>query len=335
MAENSEWLRRSWNESKPAECLVIAFGGLAGRLGGAGGRRATDRHLETEHNGMPPHEFVRTCERAGATHAIFCRDLQQAWYLRGVPNKPQGGFDAVVDELRAEIAHLRPRRVVTVGASMGGYAAIRSAVALGANACVAFAPQCLVDSTERAAAELPPMPFDDGLKALKRVLWVEGKAMPSLAEIVRKAAPAASPRGSGDGERQAPSLLELEVHVGANERGDVQEVAMLLEAVEEVTAQAATATAATATAATATAATAEYGRPWIRMHVVEHAGKDHNVVTSLRDDGQLDAVLRKWIGEPIAPSATAAAATGNGGGGGHSGGGDALPAGTRQCAAGK
>ena len=75
---------------------------------------------------------------AGATHALFCRDTFQAWYCRGTPDARTGGFAAVVAALRSEIDALRPARVVTIGASMGGYAAVRAALALGADELLAF-----------------------------------------------------------------------------------------------------------------------------------------------------------------------------------------------------
>lgn len=65
---------------------------------------------------------------------------------------------------------------------MGGYAAVRVGLALGADVALAFSPQVLIDSTERAEAELPSMPFDDLLRGLKRVLWIEGQRMLSLVE---------------------------------------------------------------------------------------------------------------------------------------------------------
>ena len=187
--ENMEegWLRRSYDVGTSAAAgstLVIAFGGLAGRLGGAGGVRVGDRHQEAGHAGQPAHEFVAACRRAGVSHTLFCRDMQQAWYLRGTDDEPRGGFAAVIAALRKELDALRPARLVTLGASMGGYAAIRAGISLGAHVAIAFSPQVLVDSTAREDAQLPRMPFDELLRHLKRVLWLEGQQMTSLVEAV-------------------------------------------------------------------------------------------------------------------------------------------------------
>ena len=68
-------LRRSYPSPVPAEgvsTLVIAFAGLQQAIGGGLG------------GGVPPHEFVRACGRAGAHACLFVRDACRSWYLRGV-----------------------------------------------------------------------------------------------------------------------------------------------------------------------------------------------------------------------------------------------------------
>ena len=259
----TEWMIRSWTtqEIPPTASdttIVIAFAGLAGSLGGAGGRRVGDRHEDGgRHAGLPPHEFVNACQRAGANYSIFCRDLRQAWYLRGTPQKPQGGFDAVVAALQAEIDSLKPARILTLGASMGGYAAIRAGLALGADQIVAFAPQALVDSTARAEANLPTMPFDDLLRQLKRVLWMEGVQMTSLVESV------------GCSEK----ATAIEIHVGSREEGDLLEADMVKVASES-------------------RREAGWGISCV-VHV--HQGRDHNLVTAMRDTGELHELLARQV----------------------------------------
>ena len=55
---------------------------------------------------------------------------------------------------------------------MGGYAAIRAGLALRADTVLAFGPQVVLDSRERAALSLRASPFDRSLRALE----AEGKA---------------------------------------------------------------------------------------------------------------------------------------------------------------
>ena len=100
--------------------------------------------------GVARHEFVGTAKRAGATHALFLKDPHEAWYLRAAKAASSTAFggDGNGDEyanvtavVAQEVRRLRPRRLVTIGASMGGYAAVRVGLALGADAVLAFGPQ--------------------------------------------------------------------------------------------------------------------------------------------------------------------------------------------------
>ena len=122
--------------------LVVAFAGADSALGGG------------VDGGVASHQFVRACERAGVRHVLFVRDALRAWYLRGLGTDPWGeegldtqlsqasqgdgyrhqaehGRDEPCDDfsgllalLGREIAAARPARVVTVGSSMGGCAAL-------------------------------------------------------------------------------------------------------------------------------------------------------------------------------------------------------------------
>lgn len=172
------------------DTMVIAFGGLQQRVGGGHG------------GGVPPYEFVRSCQRAGARHALFVRDPTRSWYLRGVSGDDGGAsdvggvagarlraaggswsFGGMVSALRAEVRRLRPRRVVTIGSSMGGYAAVRAGIELGVDLAIAFSPQVLVDPTARTQAALGSMHFDDLLSWLRVVGGVEGFDLTSLVQV--------------------------------------------------------------------------------------------------------------------------------------------------------
>eukprot|EP00746_Dinoflagellata_sp_MGD_P009346 gnl/MRDRNA2_/MRDRNA2_118970_c0_seq1.p1 gnl/MRDRNA2_/MRDRNA2_118970_c0~~gnl/MRDRNA2_/MRDRNA2_118970_c0_seq1.p1 ORF type:complete len:273 (-),score=58.34 gnl/MRDRNA2_/MRDRNA2_118970_c0_seq1:222-1040(-) len=268
-SNEDSWLLRSYDEhaaAPPDTTLIIAFAGLAGRLGGRGGSRDGDVYKEnTEHAGTPPHEFIKACRHAGVTHAIFCRDLQQSWYLKGTPEK-QGGFDTVVAALRAEIEAVKPVRVVTLGASMGGYAAIRAALTLEADAVIAFSPQVILDSTDRTNAALPVMPFDTLLCQLKRVMWLQGIPMTSLLDVVSTA------------QSRPTTKTCIEVHVGGDEEGDCREADMLRQQIE----------------------TASGG---LSIDVRVWPGHNHNVVTALRDQGILHEMLKQHCAQASSDNA--------------------------------
>jgi hypothetical protein len=84
------------------------------------------------------------------------------------------GFEPMLQAIAA--AAVGYRRVVTYGASMGGYAAIRAAGALGAQRCVAVSPQYSVDPARapwetRWAADRAAIRFDEA--ELERAPGVE------------------------------------------------------------------------------------------------------------------------------------------------------------------
>ena len=171
---------------------MIAFAGADAALGGG------------INGGVPSHEFVRACRRAGVRRALFVRDVLRAWYLRGVGGDGGDSFAGVMAMLQDEIAALRPSRVVTIGSSMGGYAAVRAAIALRADAAVAFAPQVAIDPALRRERALPAAPFDGLLRGLSAVGRIEGFPLESLDDIAVRAAaePAAAAAARPCGRRR-------------------------------------------------------------------------------------------------------------------------------------
>lgn len=256
-------LVRSWDMSSGAAAaptaggtLVIAFAGADAALGGG------------INGGVPSHEFVRACRKAGVRRAIFVRDVLRAWYLRGVGGEHGGSrFEDVMAMLREEIATARPNRLVTIGSSMGGYAAVRAALALNADAALAFAPQVAIDPGTRAERGLPSAPFDGLLNGLKAFGEVEGFPLESLDELVLQMAGAPSPRAT-DG--RAPTAIE--VHCGDADPGDVAEARTLAAAVESVS-------------------QSREGGVGVSCRVKVHQARDHNLVVEMRDSGELHELL--------------------------------------------
>ena len=96
---------------RPSPCatLTIVFGGL-------------DPRVDT----LPPFEFFKTFASSPSlfnTHVLFVRDRQRAWYFHGIHGE-SNGVKSNIAFLRKEIEALDARRVVCVGCSMGGFAAI-------------------------------------------------------------------------------------------------------------------------------------------------------------------------------------------------------------------
>lgn len=113
--------------------LVVAFGGLAGGLG------------------IPPFEFMAAIDSEFSVKRAFVRDRHALWYQRGVE-----GLGSNVGETAAGLRKLVHTadvgRVVFIGCSSGGYAALLFAALVGAHAVLAFSPQTLVAPDRRAAA---------------------------------------------------------------------------------------------------------------------------------------------------------------------------------------
>jgi catechol 2,3-dioxygenase-like lactoylglutathione lyase family enzyme len=115
----------------PAETLLILFGGIAGGVS------------------MPVFEFFRLTSDLPAMKA-FLRDPRRAWYQLGIPGIGESASD-VKAFLDAVIARSQAQRVVTTGASAGGFAALLFGAWCAVDEVVAFSPQTFIDPGNRAA----------------------------------------------------------------------------------------------------------------------------------------------------------------------------------------
>jgi pimeloyl-ACP methyl ester carboxylesterase len=111
--------------------LLLAFGGMAGEL-----------H-------MPPFEFFSLTGEMPVKR-LFVRDLRRAWYHRGVPRHGES-IAAVADSLGELVAAQPVQRLVVVGSSAGGYAALLFGALLGADTVLSFGPQTTLDRGQLAA----------------------------------------------------------------------------------------------------------------------------------------------------------------------------------------
>jgi hypothetical protein len=106
-----------------AATLVVAFAGLRGFLGG-----------------FPAFEFRKILSSVDVKSAFF-RDHYAAWYHRGVVDVGPG-IESVLSRLQE--LQKEAQRVVMVGNSAGGYAALLFGALLGCEA-YAFSPQTFID----------------------------------------------------------------------------------------------------------------------------------------------------------------------------------------------
>jgi pimeloyl-ACP methyl ester carboxylesterase len=114
-----------------SKTMVIAFGGLIGRLG------------------IFPFEFFQSVSAFGVKK-MFVRDRYGCWYQRGVEDAG-ADVESVSDTLARVIAESGVERTVAVGNSAGGYAALLFGHLLDFDEVHAFVPQTLVDPEVRRA----------------------------------------------------------------------------------------------------------------------------------------------------------------------------------------
>jgi hypothetical protein len=115
-------------EEKPFVC--VAFGGISKGLG------------------TPVFEFMRTLSMAGVS-SLFVKDPLQGWYQRpieGLGNNPAEMGKRLSELLRENFPG---KRVVAVGNSMGGFAAIAFGYLSGLNRVIAFSPQTFISQELR------------------------------------------------------------------------------------------------------------------------------------------------------------------------------------------
>jgi hypothetical protein len=81
-------------------------------------------------------------------NTIYLRDLKHNWYLNGVP---QGGetVEEIVSFLKGYIEEWKFPKVVTIGASAGGYGALLFGALLNVNSVMALSPQTFINPLRR------------------------------------------------------------------------------------------------------------------------------------------------------------------------------------------
>lgn len=145
----------------PSPVLVIAFGGLTMSVGG-----------------IPPFEFFRVLNDVAPAKKVFLRDLRQSWYHRGVEGFAPD-IAGVEAGLRRIVAEAEPRKLVTIGASAGGYAALLFGRLLGATEVHAFGPQTFIGPGQRLRH------LDRRWPELWRSLMLSGRYQPRYGDLYR------------------------------------------------------------------------------------------------------------------------------------------------------
>ncbi len=121
MAEDDRSLALVTDFSQQSDRMLISFGGIKGfRV-------------------IPPFEFFNLTQALPAKK-IFVRDFSQSWYQAGLPGLADS-VEGIAAYLREQIKAQGTKRLVLLGNSMGGYAALLFGALLDADVVLAFAPQ--------------------------------------------------------------------------------------------------------------------------------------------------------------------------------------------------
>lgn len=108
-----------------SEALVIVFSGMSTRLS------------------MPPAEFLRTFIKK-ELNLMFVKDFRQCWYQKGLLGISDS-IDETIAFFKQEMSKHNFKKIICVGTSAGGYAAILFGTMLNADEILAFSPQSKVN----------------------------------------------------------------------------------------------------------------------------------------------------------------------------------------------
>lgn len=282
---------RSWThdeEHSLGATLVIAFAGADANIGGAGIA-----------GGVPSFEFANAFRRAGVDRALFVRDALRSWYLRGIGDAGHD-FESVVRVLEREIETVQPSRVITVGCSMGGYAAVRAGLALRAQTILAFGPQVVLEPIERSRLGLPESSFDSLLDSLAANGKAEGFALTSLMEVARGDLASQQPQPqppqsqlrspSSTDSRRAHAHIHVELFAGANCEGDVREANLLQQAIAAMRHH----------REALNHSSGPCIQPAVTCRCTVHPGSDHAIAAAMRASGELHDVLCRAVRAGVA-----------------------------------
>ncbi|WP_067148932.1 hypothetical protein [Pseudotamlana agarivorans] len=118
------------HQHKSSDVVIVAFGGIKNNIG------------------IPIFEFFNMMKNKPCTK-IFVRDIKQSWYHKGIDTaKDILETKSLLKELITSIES-ENKKVIFIGNSAGGYAAIIFGVLLSVDRVLAFAPQTFLGKWKR------------------------------------------------------------------------------------------------------------------------------------------------------------------------------------------
>lgn len=118
--------------------ILLIFGGLAQKIG------------------MPFFEFNNITSGLSRANKIFLRDEYRLWYHLGLPDVGKD-IDAVASFLQQYTTHPSTQKIIAIGNSGGGYAALLFGTILEADEIHAFSPKTFINPIKRIINnDIPP-----------------------------------------------------------------------------------------------------------------------------------------------------------------------------------
>ncbi len=108
--------------SHSSEIMIIAFGAMG--------------NIDS---GEAPFEFIKTLKNLNVSK-VFLRDINRSWYHTGMYEISED-IEGTVSFLKEQINRSAAKRVICIGNSMGGYAALLFGILLKVDYILTFAPQ--------------------------------------------------------------------------------------------------------------------------------------------------------------------------------------------------
>jgi len=115
--------------SHSSDIMIIAFGAI-GNI----------------NNAEAPFEFVKVLKNLNVSK-VFLRDINRSWYHAGM-HDISNDIEGTVSFLKEKIQHSGAKRVICMGNSMGGYAALLFGILLKADYILTFAPQTSLENID-------------------------------------------------------------------------------------------------------------------------------------------------------------------------------------------
>ena len=110
--------------------LIITFGGISGGIY------------------QPVFEFKRFLLNNVDCHFIFVKDTNQCWYHKGAI-----GLGDTIEDLKINLLNMietiNYSKIITIGGSMGGFAALLFGSLIKADGIISFSPQTFIDKNNR------------------------------------------------------------------------------------------------------------------------------------------------------------------------------------------